>query len=66
MVMMIFMMAMMMMMFDHQFDQSDFETEYDNDDQFISDAVCGPTLNSTAQMCFHDFPVFATEVVESS
>ena len=46
MVMMILMMAMMMMMFDHQFDQSDFETEYDNDDEFISDAVCGPTLNS--------------------
>ena len=46
MVMMILMMAMMMMMFDHQFDQSYFETEYDNDDQFTSDAVCGATLNS--------------------
>ena len=28
----------MMMMFDHQFDQSDYETEYDNDDELISDA----------------------------
>ena len=27
--------------------------------------VCGPK-SVTAQMCFHDFPVFATEVVESS